>query len=135
MLTEILMKLSVAVIVVGVICGCSISGGTAHMDVKVKAVHAWEPGRAKNCMLLTGNPAIEGGKATPDPKEMWCNDQRKVDPDDMQWDYIHVSTVRLDAQGQKTFNDRHHFAVPLICEKVSSTQIKCVFDGTAPEKF
>jgi hypothetical protein len=40
----------------------------------------------------------------------------------------------LDEQGEKTVNDGHHFAVPLICEKASSTETKRVFDGTAPEK-
>lgn len=126
--------LSGAAIIVAVVNGCSVDGGTAHRDVKVKAMHGWEAGRAKNCMLLTGNSAIEGGKATPDPKEMWCNDQRKADPDSMNWDYIHISTVRLDRPGEKTFNDGHHFAVPLICEEASSTEIKCVFDGSAVAK-
>jgi len=83
---------------------------------------------------LTGNPAREGGKATPDPKEMLCNDQRKADPDSMNWDYIHISAVKLDEKGEKTFKDGRHWPVPLVCGQVSQAEMKCLFDGIAPEK-
>ena len=46
--------------------GCSV--GERHTDVKVKALHAWEKGPAKKCMLLTGRAVVEGGKSGPDPK-------------------------------------------------------------------
>jgi hypothetical protein len=88
--------------IIAVVYGCTVNGWNTYADVKVKALHAWETGRAKNCMLLTGNPAIEGGKATPDPREMLCNDRRKADPDSMNWDYIHISTVKLDETFGKT---------------------------------
>ena len=83
------------------LCGCS--SGNEHADIKVKATHAWEKGRAKNCMLLTGRSAIEGGRNGPDPKEMWCSDRRTNDPQDMNWEYVRISTVMLDQTSEKAF--------------------------------
>lgn len=80
-------------------------------------------------MLMTGNPVVQGGKAGPDPKEMWCNDQKKTDPDDMAWEYIRIVTVSLDDESEKSFHDGQHFAVPLICQESSKTEMNCVFDG------
>ena len=110
-----------------ILVGCS-SGGR-HATVKVKAVHAWEKGRAKNCMLLTGSPVIQGGKATPDPKEMWCSDQRMSDPDEMAWEYIRIANVRLDEASEKSFHDSQKWGVPLLCQEISSSELNCVFDS------
>ena len=109
-----------------VLTGCS---GGRHADVKVKALHAWEKGRAKNCMLLTGKPLVQGGKPIPDPKEMWCSDQHKTDPDGMSWEYVHISDVTLDKAGEKAFHDTEKWSVPLFCEEVTASELKCVFDG------
>lgn len=110
--------------------GCS--QGTEHANVKVKALHAWEAGRAKHCMLLTGRSVIEGGKAGPDPKEMWCSDQRKTDPGEMNWDYVRISSVVLDKASERQFHDSENWGVPMLCQEASTSKLKCVFDGTEP---
>lgn len=108
--------------------GCS--NRAKHADIKVKALHAWERGRAKNCMLLTGQPIVQGGKPIPDPKEMWCSDHGGADPDEMNREYVHIANVTLDNPSEQAFHDRQEWAVPLVCEEVSSAELKCVFDGT-----
>jgi hypothetical protein len=107
--------------------GCSNT--TEHANVKVKALHSWEAGRAKHCMLLTGRSVIEGDKAGPDPKEMWCSDQRKNDPDEMNWDYVRISNVVLDEVSERQFHDSDKWGVPMLCEEAAATKFKCVFDG------
>lgn len=113
-----------------IVIGCA---GNKHTDVKVKALHTWEKGRAKNCMLLTGRSVVEGGKAGPDPKEMWCTDQRKADPNDMSWEYVHISNVVLDQAGQQSFHNSQNWGVPLVCEEVSLSELKCLFDGSSSQ--
>jgi hypothetical protein len=108
--------------------GCSNSN--KHANVKVKALHGWEPGRAKSCMLLTGRSVIQGGKAGPDPKEMRCTDQRKTDPDEMNWDYVRISNVIVDEVSEKQFNNSEKWGVPMLCQELSASELKCVFDGT-----
>jgi hypothetical protein len=120
-------KSSFAALLAIIVVGCS--SGSKHADIKVKALHAWERGRAKNCMLLTGHPFIQGGKSTPDPKEMWCSDQRRTDPDEMSWEYVHISNVMLDKAGEQASHDGQKWGVPLVCEEVASSELKCVFDG------
>jgi len=110
----------------------SDSQGTEHANVKVKALHAWEAGRAKHCMLLTGRSVIEGGKAGPDPKEMWCSDQRKTDPDEMNWDYVRISNLTLDETSEKQFHNTEKWGVPMLCQEASTSKLRCVFDGTEP---
>lgn len=110
-----------------IVVGCS--NGNKHTDIKVKALHAWEKGRAKNCMLLNGNPSVQGGTPQPDPKEMWCTDQRANDPDNMQWEYIRISNVVLDEVSEKEFHDKDRWAVHVVCEEVSKSELKCVSDS------
>jgi hypothetical protein len=107
--------------------GCSNT--TEHLNVKVKALHAWEPGRAKHCMLLTGRSVTQGGKTGPDPKEMWCSDQRKDDPDEMQWDYVRISNVDLDEVSERQFHDSNKWGVPMLCQEALTGKFTCVFDG------
>jgi hypothetical protein len=53
-------------------------------------------------MLLTGRSVVEGGKTGPDPKETWCGDQGKSDPDDMNWEYV-LMMLRCDCAGMGAF--------------------------------
>src|SRR5271166_614011 len=46
------------------VCGCS--SHPAHDGIKVMSYHAWEPGRAKSCLLLNGNNVVAGGKPASD---------------------------------------------------------------------
>ena len=96
------------------------------------ALHAWEAGRAKHCMLLTGRSGTEGGKDGPDPKEMYCSDQRKTDPDEMNWDYVRISNLTLDETSEKQFHNTEKWGVPMLCQEASTSKLKCVFDGTEP---
>lgn len=52
------MKILLTGLLAIIISGCST--GNKHADVKVKAIHAWEHGRAKSCMLLTRNSVVQG---------------------------------------------------------------------------
>jgi hypothetical protein len=113
-------------VIVAIFVGCS--SPHEHANVKVKATHGWEAGRAKHCMLLTGRSVVRGGKAGPDPKEMLCNDQKKSDPDDMEWEYVRISNISLDATSETTFHNSENWAVPLLCQEQTSSELKCIFD-------
>jgi hypothetical protein len=104
--------------------------GHIHPDIKVKALHMWEKGRAKNCMLLTGRAVTQGVKDGADPKEMRCTDQLSTDPNDMNWDYVRIANVRLDDEGEKAFHNSEKWGVRLVCREVSPSELKCIFDGT-----
>jgi hypothetical protein len=115
------------ILITAPLVGCS---RTEHANVKVKALHPWEAGRAKHCMLLTGRSVTEGGKSAPDPREMWCNDQRKSDPDQVQWDYERISNVVLDKESERQFHNSQKWGVPVLCQEASASKLNCVFDGT-----
>ena len=109
------------VLIVVVILGI---GCNTHRDIVIKSMRKWEDD-SKKCSLLTGNPAIEG---TPTPKEkvaaMYCYDDPS-EPEDENWKYTYVGTVKLDEVAERNFNSSK-WRVDVICTRTQVRTFECV---------